>query len=113
MTGSDLIVKDAPESTKDAPESTRIGFVTLVPADETYVNDAFWRPPILAAIEGAGLVDCCVVVTRWFGGTKLGVGGLVLPTTKLPPWRCPQLRGGPEPLQCGVIYTLDAPGVQV
>lgn len=33
--------------------------------------------PILAAIEGAGLVDCVVVVTRWYGGTKLGVGGLV------------------------------------
>jgi uncharacterized YigZ family protein len=33
--------------------------------------------PILAAIEGAGLVDVLVVVTRWFGGTKLGVGGLV------------------------------------
>jgi uncharacterized YigZ family protein len=33
--------------------------------------------PILAAIDGAGLVDTLVVVTRWFGGTKLGVGGLV------------------------------------
>ena len=33
--------------------------------------------PILAAIEGAGLSDCVVVVTRWYGGTKLGVGGLV------------------------------------
>ena len=33
--------------------------------------------PILAAIEGAGLVDALVIVTRWFGGTKLGVGGLV------------------------------------
>lgn len=33
--------------------------------------------PILAAIEGAGLVECVVVVTRYFGGTKLGVGGLV------------------------------------
>ncbi|HEX5724429.1 MAG TPA: YigZ family protein [Longimicrobiaceae bacterium] len=33
--------------------------------------------PILAAIEGAGLSDCAVVVSRWFGGTKLGVGGLV------------------------------------
>jgi uncharacterized YigZ family protein len=33
--------------------------------------------PILAAIEGAGLTDCIVVVTRWFGGTRLGVGGLV------------------------------------
>jgi uncharacterized YigZ family protein len=33
--------------------------------------------PILAAIEGAGLTDCVVVVTRYYGGTKLGVGGLV------------------------------------
>ena len=33
--------------------------------------------PILAAIEGAGLTDALVIVTRWFGGTKLGVGGLV------------------------------------
>jgi len=33
--------------------------------------------PILAAIEAAGLVDTAVVVTRYFGGTRLGVGGLV------------------------------------
>jgi uncharacterized YigZ family protein len=33
--------------------------------------------PILAAIDGAGLRDCVVVVTRYYGGTKLGVGGLV------------------------------------
>ncbi len=33
--------------------------------------------PILAAIEGAGLADLVVIVTRWYGGTKLGVGGLV------------------------------------
>lgn len=33
--------------------------------------------PILAAIDGAGVRDCLVVVTRFFGGTKLGVGGLV------------------------------------
>jgi uncharacterized YigZ family protein len=32
--------------------------------------------PILAAIDRAGLTDVVVVVTRWFGGTKLGVGGL-------------------------------------
>ena len=33
--------------------------------------------PILAAIDGQGL-DCVVaVVTRWFGGIKLGAGGLV------------------------------------
>jgi uncharacterized YigZ family protein len=32
--------------------------------------------PILLAIEGQGLDRVVVVVTRWFGGIKLGVGGL-------------------------------------
>lgn len=34
-------------------------------------------PPILQVIEGAEVSDLVVVVTRWFGGVKLGVGGLV------------------------------------
>jgi uncharacterized YigZ family protein len=53
------------------------------------LHDGVWRAndagepsgsagaPILAAIDGAGLEDCAVVVTRYFGGTKLGVGGLI------------------------------------
>jgi len=32
--------------------------------------------PILAAIEGANLHDLGVIVVRWFGGIKLGTGGL-------------------------------------
>ncbi len=32
--------------------------------------------PTLAAIERAGLVDIAVIVTRYYGGTKLGAGGL-------------------------------------
>ena len=32
--------------------------------------------PILNAIEGADLHDVAVVVVRWFGGIKLGTGGL-------------------------------------
>lgn len=32
--------------------------------------------PILAALEGAGLHDAAVVVVRWYGGVKLGTGGL-------------------------------------
>ena len=32
--------------------------------------------PILSAIEGAGFHDCGVVVVRWYGGVKLGSGGL-------------------------------------
>jgi putative IMPACT (imprinted ancient) family translation regulator len=51
-------------------------------------RDATWRAldagepsgsagaPILAAIDAADLLDVAVVVTRYFGGTKLGVGGL-------------------------------------
>lgn len=32
--------------------------------------------PILAAIEGAALHDIGVIVVRWYGGVKLGTGGL-------------------------------------
>lgn len=32
--------------------------------------------PILTAIEGADFFDVAVVVVRWFGGVKLGTGGL-------------------------------------
>ena len=32
--------------------------------------------PILGAIESAELFDAAVVVVRWFGGVKLGTGGL-------------------------------------
>ncbi|MCD4685832.1 MAG: YigZ family protein [Anaerolineae bacterium] len=34
-------------------------------------------PPILAVLRGANLGDVVIVVTRYFGGTKLGTGGLV------------------------------------
>ena len=33
--------------------------------------------PILAAIDGQGFDHVMVVVTRWYGGIKLGAGGLV------------------------------------
>ena len=38
--------------------------------------------PILAVIEGANLTDTLIVVTRYFGGTLLGTGGLVRSYTK-------------------------------
>lgn len=34
-------------------------------------------PPILRQIDGRGLTGTLVVVTRYFGGTKLGTGGLI------------------------------------
>lgn len=33
--------------------------------------------PIIEVIRAQGVVDCCVVVTRYFGGVLLGAGGLV------------------------------------
>ena len=33
--------------------------------------------PILQAIEGQGMDRVAVLVVRWFGGVKLGAGGLV------------------------------------
>jgi len=33
--------------------------------------------PILVSIDRRGLTNVCVVVARYFGGTKLGVGGLM------------------------------------
>ncbi|MCA9906267.1 MAG: YigZ family protein, partial [Anaerolineae bacterium] len=34
-------------------------------------------PPVMAVLRGSKLGDTLIVVTRYFGGTKLGVGGLV------------------------------------
>jgi len=34
-------------------------------------------PPILSVLRGSGIGDIVIVVTRYFGGTKLGTGGLV------------------------------------
>jgi len=33
--------------------------------------------PALAVLQGSGLGDIVIVITRYFGGTKLGTGGLV------------------------------------
>ncbi|MFQ6090882.1 MAG: IMPACT family protein, partial [Candidatus Bipolaricaulia bacterium] len=33
-------------------------------------------PPILRVIEGQDLLNILVIVVRYFGGTKLGIGGL-------------------------------------
>lgn len=33
--------------------------------------------PVLAVLHGGGVTDAMITVARWFGGTKLGTGGLV------------------------------------
>lgn len=34
-------------------------------------------PPVLKAIKGENLINTVIVVTRYFGGTELGIGGLI------------------------------------
>ncbi len=38
--------------------------------------------PIIEVMKARGVVNCCVVVTRYFGGILLGAGGLVRAYTK-------------------------------
>ena len=38
--------------------------------------------PIMEVMKNRGVVNCCVVVTRYFGGILLGAGGLVRAYTK-------------------------------
>lgn len=33
--------------------------------------------PVLEILKGSGITDCLVTIVRYFGGTKLGTGGLV------------------------------------
>ena len=33
--------------------------------------------PVLAVLKGSGITNVIITVARWFGGTKLGTGGLV------------------------------------
>lgn len=34
-------------------------------------------PPVLEAIKGENLINTVIIVTRYYGGTKLGIGGLI------------------------------------
>ncbi len=80
-------------SIDDAEQAS--GFLESMRADDATHNCWAWRlggayrssddgepagtagRPILAAIDGQGCDRVIVVVTRWFGGIKLGAGGLV------------------------------------
>lgn len=54
--------------------------------------------PVLEVIEKSGVVDVCVVVTRYFGGVLLGTGGLVRAYTQ----------GAKIALEAGNIITMQS-----
>lgn len=64
------------------PDASHHCWATVL-ADGTVRSDDDGEPrdtagaPILRHLLGAGLTDVVCVVVRWFGGTKLGRGGLV------------------------------------
>ncbi len=91
--GSKFIASIAPAASKEAAEKIydrlkkqyydathnclayRISADTFRYSDDGEPNGTA-GPPILKAIDGHGLLEIICVVTRYFGGTKLGSGGL-------------------------------------
>ncbi|MCA9975366.1 MAG: YigZ family protein, partial [Anaerolineales bacterium] len=66
------------DATHNVP-AYQVGFGTTVTAhcsDDGEPAGTAGRP-MLAVLQGSGIGDVAVVVTRYFGGTKLGTGGLV------------------------------------
>lgn len=73
-----LIRQRYPDATHHVP-AFLVGFGASVIAhcgDDGEPSGTAGRPA-LAVLQGSGLGDVVVVVTRYFGGTKLGTGGLV------------------------------------
>jgi len=77
-----LFIKETKNKYRDATHNVPlylIGFGSTVIAhssDDGEPSGTAGRPA-LAVLKGSGLGDTAMVITRYFGGTKLGTGGLV------------------------------------
>lgn len=75
-------IKRVKQEFSDASHNVPAFVVGFGPAVTAHCNDdgepsGTAGRPALAVLQGSGLGDVAVVVTRYFGGTKLGTGGLV------------------------------------
>ncbi len=75
-------IKGVKEEFKDASHNVPAFVIGHAPSTTAHCNDdgepsGTAGRPMLAVLQGSGLGDIVVVVTRYFGGTKLGTGGLV------------------------------------
>ncbi|MDS1029495.1 YigZ family protein [Bacillota bacterium LX-D] len=57
--------------------SIGLGTKEIIFSDDNGEPSGTGGKPILGAIKSSGLTNCVVVVTRYFGGKKLGVRGLI------------------------------------
>ena len=67
------------------PHANHLAFAWRIRQPEGFINERFHDAgepsgtagrPILAPLEGAGLINTVIGVIRYFGGIKLGTGGL-------------------------------------
>lgn len=75
-------IKETKKQYSDAGHNVPAFLVGFGPSVTKHCNDdgepsGTAGRPMLAVLEGSGMGDLAVVVTRYWGGTKLGTGGLV------------------------------------
>lgn len=73
--GLDRLAREYPDATHHC-WAWRIGAPPRERAADAGEPSGTAGVPILQVLRGAGLSDALAVVIRWFGGTKLGKGGL-------------------------------------
>ncbi|MFQ3565382.1 MAG: YigZ family protein [Aggregatilineales bacterium] len=66
-------------------------------------------PPVLAVVRGADIGDIVLVVTRYFGGTKLGTGGLVRAYSETARMTLSRLQTMPKVSKCLLFFDLPYP----